>query len=90
MLYSFLIMAIISMVPIIYNVVSGTVMSSGTSLAYKIAATTIGNFSSSNSGYSIYDKYMNVIPDIVVMVVFIVFYFFWLHKGEVITEQIRS
>ena len=90
MLYSFFIMAIVSMAPIVYNVVSGTVMKSGTSIAYYIASTTIGNFSSSDSGYTSTDKFMNVIPDIVAMAVFVVFYFYWLHKGEVITEEIRS
>ncbi len=33
---------------------------------------------------------MNVIPDIISTLVFIIFYFYWLHKGEVITEEIRT
>jgi phosphotransferase system glucose/maltose/N-acetylglucosamine-specific IIC component len=84
-------MSIVSLVPTIYNAVVGTVMATkGSSLAYFISATTIGNFSSSDSSYSQWNKYMNVIPDMVLMLVFITFYFYWLHKGEVITEEIRS
>lgn len=90
MLYSFFFMSLISLIPIVYNVLSGTVMSSGTSLAYYIASTSIGNFSSSDSSYSPTSKYLNVIPDMVSMLVFIVYYFYWLHKGEVISESIRN
>jgi len=83
---TFLVMSIISLIPTIYNVIVGPVMSSkGSSLAYYVSATTIGNFSSTDSSYTQWNKYLNVIPDMVLMLVFITFYFYWLHKGEVIT-----
>jgi hypothetical protein len=84
-------MSILAIVPLVYNVCTGPVMGDkGSSLSYWIAATTIGNFDSSNSKYNQTDKLMNVIPDIISTLVFIIFYFYWLHKGEVITEEIRT
>lgn len=83
---TFLIMSLVSLVPLVYNVLRGPVMGSkGSSLSYWIAASTVGNFDSQNVSYGSVDKYMNVIPDIVATFVFVVFYFYWLHKGEVIT-----
>jgi hypothetical protein len=83
---AFFVMAILSLVPTIYNYLTGPVMSAkGSSLAYYIAMTTIGNFSTSNSNYTETNKYVNVITDMVVMLVFIVTYFYWLRRGEIIT-----
>ena len=70
------------MVAVVYNVITGPVMGSkGSSISYWIAATTVGNFDATNPSYSAVDKYMNVIPDMVVILVFVIFYFYWLHKG---------
>ena len=45
-------MSIISLVPTVYNYMKGPVMDTkGSSLAYTVAKTTIGNYSSSNSNY---------------------------------------
>ena len=80
-------MSIISLVPTVYNYLKGTVMDAkGSSLAYTIAKTTIGNFSSSSSDYQALHKFLNVIPDMVVILIFIIFYFYWLKKGDKITE----
>ena len=62
----------------------------GSSIAYQIAKTTIGNYNSSNSNYKMLYKYMNVIPDMVGIFIFILFYFYWLKKGNTITEEIRK
>ena len=84
-------MAIISLTPTIYNYVTGPVMATkGTSLAYEIAATTIGNFSSADSSYKAQDKYINVISDMVVIFFFMIFYFYWLKKGNNLTAEIRN
>lgn len=84
-------MSVVCLVPLVYNVVTGPVMKEkGSSLSYWIAASTVGNFNSNNVEYTSVDKYMNVIPDIIATFVFVVFYFYWLHKGEVITEEIRT
>lgn len=84
-------MSIVAIVPLVYNVLTGPVMGEkGSSLSYWIAATTVGNFDSSNSNYNQTHKFMNVIPDMISTLVFIIFYFYWLHKGEVITEEIRT
>lgn len=75
-------MAVISLAPTIYNYIVGPVMSTkGSSLAYYISSTTIGNFSTADSSYTQMNKYVNVIADMVLMLVFIIFYFYWLHKG---------
>ena len=84
---TFFIMALISAIPTAYNYVKGTVMATkGSSLAYEIASTTIGNFSSSDANYKAFHKYINVIPDMLLTLVFIIFYFYWLKKGNNITE----
>ena len=86
-LKAFFLMALISLIPIIYNGIVGPVMSTkGSTLPYSVAKTTIGNFSSSHPDYQILNKIMNVVPDILVILVFIIFYFFWLRKGRTITE----
>ena len=83
-------MSIVSLVPTVYNYLKGTVMDAkGSSLAYTVAKTTIGNFSSSDANYQMLYKYLNVIPDMVVMLIFIIFYFYWLRMGNAITEDIR-
>ena len=84
-------MSIISLVPTVYNYLTGPVMDTkGTSLAYTVAKTTIGNFSSSHADYQSLYKFLNVIPDMVLTLIFIVFYFYWLKKGNSITEEIRK
>lgn len=80
-------MSVIALVPLLYNIFCGTVMGSkGSSVNYWIGATTIGNYNSNDSAYENSFKYMNVIPDMVSMLTFSIFYFYWLHKGEVIIE----
>jgi hypothetical protein len=53
-------------------------------LAYYFGGTTIGNYSAT-SNYSASYKWVNTITDIVIILIFIVFYFFWLRKGSRLT-----
>ena len=82
-----MLMSIVSLIPTVYNYLKGTVMDAkGSSLAFTIAKTTIGNFNSSHSDYQTLHKFLNVIPDMVVILIFTIFYFYWLKKGDKITE----
>ena len=84
-------MGLISLIPTVYNYLTGTVMDTkGSSLAYTIAKTSIGNYSSTHADYQPLWKYINVITDMVITLIFIMFYFYWLKKGNSITEEIRK
>lgn len=88
---AFLLMSIIELVPIIYNFFSSNGLTNSTSSAsYYIALTTIAAYDSSSDNQSTRDKYLNTIPDLVVCVIFFIFYFYWLHKSEVLTEKVRK
>lgn len=86
----FLLMSIVELVPVIYNYVSGTALSTMTaSTTYYFAKTTIGNLASTQSNAQL-NKLMNVVPDMVCIFVFICFYFHWLHRGSALTEEVRK
>lgn len=83
-------MSIVELMPIIYNYCSGSGLSDLTvSVNYYFAKTTIGNFSTSSTSYKKFDKLINVISDMVCILIFIVFYFFWLYRSNHLTEEVR-
>lgn len=84
-------MSIVELIPIIYNYAAGGALSNMTvSLNYYFAKTTIANFSPSTSSYPTQDKLMNVICDMICIFLFISFYFFWLKRGNELTEEVRK
>lgn len=88
---AFLLMSIIELVPIIYNYFSSNGLTNLTSSAnYYLALTTIAAYNSSSDNHSTQDKFLNTIPDLVVSIIFFIFYFYWLHKSEVLTEKVRT
>ena len=79
-------MSMVEMVPILYNYLYGNgLQNQTTSLSYYFAMTTVANFDSSKSSYITAHKYLNTIPDLISTFIFIVFYFYWLRKGNKIT-----
>ena len=83
-------MSIVELMPILYNYCSGNGLSDLTvSINYYFAKTTIGNFSTSSTSYQNADKLINVISDMVCILIFIIFYFFWLYRSNKLTEDVR-
>jgi hypothetical protein len=80
-------MAIVQLIPIIYNYVSGNGLSTMTvSINYYFARTTVAAISASTSSTPTQDKLVNVVSDMFCILLFIVFYFFWLKRGNQLTE----
>lgn len=79
-------MSIVELAPIIYNYLEGNGLSTlTTSLNYYFAKTTIGNISSTSSSFPTQDKLINVVADMACIFIFIIFYFFWLRRGNKLT-----
>jgi hypothetical protein len=88
---AFLLMSIIELIPIIYNFFSCNGLTNLTvSANYYLASTSIAAYDSSSDNHSRQNKFLNTIPDLVVSIIFLIFYFYWLHKSEVLTEQVRT
>ena len=92
----FFILSLISLVPIIYNYLSGNALEDReSSLDVYITKTSLGNYQYSTmtgndiENTSFQHKLINVIADIVACIVFLGFYFFWNKKSEKIQEEIR-
>lgn len=87
----FFLMSIVQLIPIIYNYIAGNGLSTLTiSLNYYFARTTIAAFSASTSTSPSQDKLINVVSDMFCILIFIVFYFFWLNRGNQLTEEVRK
>jgi hypothetical protein len=87
---AFLLMSIIELFPIIHNYFSGNGLSTLTvSINYYFGKTTIANFSASTSSGQ-QSKLINVICDMLCIFIFICFYFYWLYRGNELTEEVRK
>jgi len=83
-------MAIISLVPCVYNCFYGNGLSNLTpSFNYYLARTTIGAYSSSTDSISLQNKLYNVLPDLLIIIMFTAFYFYWLFRSTVLTKRVR-
>lgn len=88
----FLVMAIISIMPLTYNLMMGNSLSNSASTLQVVATRmSIGAFTyDSTDTLSNQHKLFNVIPDIVNSVIFLVFYFYWTEKSKKINNEIRK
>lgn len=83
---AFFLMSVLELIPIIYNYLQeGALTNMTVSLNYYFAKTTIAAFSPSTSSFPSQDKLINVVSDMVCILVFIIFYFFWLKRGNLLT-----
>ena len=76
----------------VYNLVKGNALdNSGTSLKVVAIRTTLGAYEyDATDTESLQHKLLNVVPDIVSCVVFLVFYFYWERKSNRIIKEIRK
>ena len=88
----FLIMTIVSIMPITYNLVMGnTLANSGSSLKVIATRMSLGTYTySASDTLSNQHKLFNVIPDIVNCVIFLVFYIYWSERSKKIIEEIKK
>jgi hypothetical protein len=83
-------MSIVELMPILYNYCSGNGLTTLTvSINYYFAKTTIGSFTTDATTYVSASKQVNVISDMVCILIFIIFYFFWLYRSDKLTEEVR-
>lgn len=84
--FLFLALAVIAIIPSAYNYFSGNGLTNRPSSAsYHFARTTVASYESTSDSSNDSHKLFNTIPDLLTAVVFLGFYFYWLHKSNVLT-----
>ena len=91
LMLAFLLMSIVELIAVIYNYLEGNGLKNiSITYNYYYAKTTIASFDTSAPDYSQGDKLLNVIVDMVVVLIFLIFYFYWLYKSKKLTEEVRT
>ena len=76
----FMLMSLVELIAVIYNYLQGNGLQNiSVTYNYYYSKMSIGSFDTSADGYSYRNKLLNVIVDMVVVFMFLVFYFYWLY-----------